>query len=275
VALADDVLPAVSDARPEAAGPSSGVPEGSMPDGTEPSDLITIPAASQRVRVYVWQVPVRVTHWVIFASVMVLTVTGAYIADPFLVPMEGSVMSTMRFWHMLAAWVFLAAGLARTYWLFAGNRFARWRAFFPVTRAQLREVAAQTGWYLFLRRDAPKVLGHNQLAAGAYLIVFFLFFIQTITGFALAGVDGSEPWASLFGWVPAVFLGIQNVRLVHHLVMWAIIGFMIHHVYSALLVEHWEKNGLMSSIFTGYKFITRGEIAEARDGGVDVERVAE
>jgi Ni/Fe-hydrogenase 1 B-type cytochrome subunit len=244
-------------------------------DAIEESGDITIPLASQRVRVYVWQVPVRVTHWIVFGSVMVLTVTGGYIADPFLIPENGAVMSVMRFTHMLAAYVFLAAGLVRTYWLFAGNRFAHWRGLFPFTRAQVREVARQTGWYFFVRRDAPRVLGHNQLAAGTYLVVFFLFLVQTVTGFALAGVHGFEPWASLFGWVPAVLLGIQNVRLVHHLVMWAILAFMVHHIYAAILVDHSEKNGLMSSIFSGFKFITRGEIAEARDGGMDVDRIAE
>jgi Ni/Fe-hydrogenase 1 B-type cytochrome subunit len=53
--------------------------------------------------------------------------------------------------------------------------------------------------------------------------------------------------------------------------MWAILGFVIHHVYSALLVDHVERNGLMSSIFTGFKFVTRQEVIEARDGGIDLE----
>jgi len=234
-----------------------------------------VPAASQRVRIYVWQVPVRVTHWVIFATVIVLTVTGGYIADPFLIPPGGSVMMNVRFIHMIAAFVFLGAGLFRTYWLFAGNRFARWTAFFPTNRTQAGEAGRQFGWYLFLRKDAPRILGHNQLAAGSYLVVFFLFLIQTITGFALVGMHGIQPWATLFGWVPDVLFGVQGVRLIHHLVMWVVLGFMIHHVYSGTLVDHWERNGLMSSMFTGYKFATRQEVIEARDGGMDVEEVIE
>jgi Ni/Fe-hydrogenase 1 B-type cytochrome subunit len=234
-----------------------------------------IPAASQRVRVYTWQVPVRATHWIVVASIVVLSVTGFYIGEPFLLPPGGSVMMVMRFTHMLAAFTFVAAGLVRTYWLFAGNRFARWTAFIPTNRTQARESIRQLGWYLFLRPDAPKVLGHNQLAAGTYMVVFFLFLIQTLTGFALVALHGIQPWATLFGWVPNVMFGVQGVRLIHHLVMWAIIGFMVHHVYSALLVDHVERNGLMSSIFTGYKFVTREEVAEARDGGMDVEEVIE
>lgn len=230
-----------------------------------------VPAASQRVRLYVWQVPVRVTHWVIVGTIVVLSVTGAYIADPFLIPPGGSVMMTVRFVHMLAAFTFLGCGVVRTYWLFAGNRFAHWRAFFPTNRVQARELWDQLKWYLLVRRDPPRILGHNALAAASYLIVFVLFGIQTVTGFALVGMHGIEPWATLFGWVPDVMFGVQGMRLIHHLIMWAILGFVVHHVYAAVLVDHVERNGLMSSIFTGYKFVTRQEVIEARDGGIDVE----
>jgi Ni/Fe-hydrogenase 1 B-type cytochrome subunit len=236
-------------------------------------DLVIRPA-DERVRVYVWQVPVRITHWITVASIMVLAVTGGYIGDPFLVSPGGGVMTTVRFVHMVAAFVFVASGIVRTYWLFAGNRFSRWSAFVPTTRQHARELLSQTGWYLFLRREVPRVLGHNALAAGTYLVVFFLLLLQTITGFALAGVHGAEPWASLFGWAPGLF-GLQTVRFVHHLLMWGVLAFMVHHVYSALLVDHWERNGLMSSIFSGFKFVTRREIDEARDGGMEIQETAQ
>lgn len=242
-------------------------------DQPVPGDPAVSPA-DELVRVYVWQIPVRLSHWLTVAAIMVLAVTGGYIADPFLVPPGGSVMTTVRFIHMVAAFTFLGSVILRIYWMFAGNRFSRWTAFIPTNRRQLAEVPTQLGWYLFLRREAPRIIGHNALAAASYLIVFFLFFVQTITGFALVGVHGTQPWAALFGWLPGI-LGLQGVRLIHHLVMWAILGFMVHHVYSAVLVDHWERNGLMSSIFTGFKFVTRREIAAARDGGLDVEEIAE
>ena len=235
---------------------------------------ITIPLSRQRVRIYVWQVPVRLTHWITFASVVVLSVTGGYIADPLFFGYDERTMAVARSIHLLFAFVFVASGVLRTYWLFVGNRFSNWRAFFPHSRRQFTEMGHQTGWYLFVRREVPTVLGHNALAAGTYFIVFALFLVQTLTGFALSSVHGTEPWTTLFGWI-VNGLGVQTVRLIHHLLMWAIIAFMIHHVYSALLVDHWERNGLMSSIFSGNKFVTRKEIQEARDGGWDVQGVAE
>jgi hypothetical protein len=56
--------------------------------------------------------------------------------------------------------------------------------------------------------------------------------------------------------------------------MWAILAIALFHVYSCVLVDHIEKNGLLSSIFSGFKFPTREEIVEARDGGEQLlERV--
>jgi Ni/Fe-hydrogenase 1 B-type cytochrome subunit len=222
-----------------------------------------------RVRLYVWQLPVRITHWVTAGCIVVLSLTGGYIADPFLIPPGGSVMTTVRLIHMIAAITLVASGLLRTVWLLVGNRFARWSAFFPTSRLQATEVFRQAGFYLFVRKEIPRILGHNQLAAAAYLVLWFLLLVETVTGFALDGLIGSEPGATGFGWLREL-LGPQAIRLIHHLSMWAILAIALFHVYSSVLVDHLERNGLMASIFSGYKFVTRDEIVEARDGGVDL-----
>jgi Ni/Fe-hydrogenase 1 B-type cytochrome subunit len=254
------------------ADPTLRAPEAGGPTPPAGDDL-RIPEGLERVRVYVWEVPVRVTHWVTFSAILVLTVTGAYIADPFFFAFNVDTMRVVRSVHLLAAWIFLASGVVRTYWLFAGNQFARWTAFLPTNRKHLSEVRTQTAFYSFLSKDLPGVLGHNALAGGTYLVVFFLFLVQTVTGFGMAALHGTEPFAALFGWVPSIMFGEQGMRLVHHLLMWAIIAFAVHHVYSAVLVDHWERNGLMSSIFAGSKFVPRWRIDEARDGGIEFEQM--
>ncbi|MCU0477434.1 MAG: Ni/Fe-hydrogenase, b-type cytochrome subunit [Chloroflexi bacterium] len=240
------------------------VPTAQIAAGTEPAH-----ASEERVRLYVWQVPVRLTHWVTAACIVILSVTGGYIADPFLIPPGGSVMTTIRAIHMAAAFTFLASGVVRTYWLLAGNRWARWSAFIPTSWYQATEVFRQAGFYMFIRKEIPKVLGHNQLAAGAYLVLFFLLLVETVTGFALDGLLGSEPGATGFGWLIGL-LGPQLVRVIHHLSMWLILAIALFHVYSCILVDHIEKNGLLSSIVSGYKFPTREEIVESRDGGPEI-----
>lgn len=219
-----------------------------------------------RVRLLVWQLPVRITHWVTAGCIVVLSLTGGYIADPFLLPPGGAVMTTIRQVHMLAAFTLLGSGLVRVIYLLVGNRFARWSAFFPTTRVQLTEIFRQAAFYAFIRKEIPRILGHNQLAASAYVLLWALLLLETVTGFALDGLLGSEPGATGFGWVIQV-VGPQLVRLVHHLAMWAILAISLFHLYSCILVDHLEKNGLLSSIFSGFKYVTQEEILEARDGG--------
>jgi Ni/Fe-hydrogenase 1 B-type cytochrome subunit len=43
--------------------------------------------------------------------------------------------------------------------------------------------------------------------------------------------------------------------MVHHMIMWLLLGFMVHHVYSVILVDSEERSGLLSSIVTGDKTI--------------------
>lgn len=222
-----------------------------------------------RVRLYVWQAPVRIAHWVTVGCIVILSITGVYIADPFLIPPGGSVMTAVRLLHVITALVFLAAGLLRTVWLLVGNRFARWSAFIPTSKNQATELFRQAGYDAFLRRDIPTVLGHNQLAATAYLALFALLLLETVTGFALDGIAGAQPAATVFGWLSDL-LGTQFVRLIHHLSMWGILAIALFHVYSCVLVDHIEKNGLMSSIFSGYKYPTREDIIESRDGGPEL-----
>lgn len=214
--------------------------------------------ANDRVteRVYVWQVPVRLTHWVNVLAILVLSATGFYIGDPVL---GGSVslMAWVRGVHRVTAYVFIASLALRTYWAFAGNEWAAGRGLFPYFTREGRRGLVQTFlYYTFLRREPPGTVGHNPLAGVAYSAVVSLMFLQILTGFALQSL-GSAGWRSIaVGWVFSL-LGQQSVRLVHHMIMWLLLGFMVHHVYSSLLMDAEERNGLMTSMFSGYKFVRR------------------
>ena len=158
----------------------------------------------------------------------------------------------------------------RTYWLLAGNRFARWTAFIPTSMFQATELFRQAGFYAFIRKDLPKVLGHNQLAATAYLALFALLLVETVTGLASRRAHGRGARVqALFAWLREL-IGPQMLRLVHHLAMWAILAVALFHVYSCVLVDHLEHNGLISSIISGFKFPTREEVVESRDGGPEL-----
>lgn len=207
-------------------------------------------------RVYVWELPVRITHWVNVLAIFVLCVTGFYIGDPFL---RGTVflMGWVRFIHLVTAYVLIAGVALRFYWAFKGNHFANWRVFFPYFSAEgWRRIGRALAYYTFVRRRPPGDVGHNALAGMAYSAVWFLIIIQVITGFAMYSVVAGGWSRTLFGWV--FLIGSpQYVRLTHHMIMWLLLGFVVHHVYSAVLMDIEEKNGLLTSIFSGYKFVKR------------------
>jgi Ni/Fe-hydrogenase 1 B-type cytochrome subunit len=239
----------------------------------EAHDAHHVENPEQRVRLYIWQAPVRLTHWVTAGCIVVLSLTGGYIADPFLIPAGGGVMSTIRLIHIVTALIFLVSGLIRTFYLLFGNRFVRWTAFIPTNKRQFTELFRQAGFYGFVRSEIPEVLGHNQLAASAYVVLFVLLLAETVTGFALDGLMGAEPGATLFGWLREL-AGPQLLRQVHHLSMWMILAIALFHIYSCMLVDHIEHNGLVSSIISGWKFPTRHQVVASRDGGPElIDRV--
>ncbi|HWI40796.1 MAG TPA: Ni/Fe-hydrogenase, b-type cytochrome subunit [Verrucomicrobiae bacterium] len=211
---------------------------------------------------YVWEVPVRVTHWVNFLSIIILSLTGIYIGAPKSLAHGASqyVMGWVRFVHFVAAYAFAVSVVSRVYWAFAGNRYASWREFVPFTRkAGRRQMADTLKYYLFLNKKAPHTVGHNTLAGTAYLAVFTLYFVMIVSGFALyAQASPGSVMHRLTAWTFHVFSN-QGLRLTHHMVMWFLIAFAIHHVYSSWLMDIKERGGVMSSIFGGYKAVKMKE----------------
>lgn len=206
-------------------------------------------------REYVWEFPVRLTHWLNFLSILTLSFTGVYIGSPFMhsPPGEAFLMATIRFIHFVAAYVFTLSFLLRIYWAFAGNEYSRWKEFFPVTGKRRREILENVKFYMLLRRTPPPAIGHSATAVLSYLFLFLLFTVEIITGFALyAQSHQGFFWTLMGGWLLSVFSS-PTIRLIHHLVMWLILIFAIVHVYIAWLNDIAEKNGVMSSIFSGFK----------------------
>ncbi len=214
--------------------------------------------------VYVWDRLVRVTHWVIFWAIVVLSVTGIYIGHPF----GGArwpaaahfVMGTFRIVHFWAGLAFLLAVLARVAWMFLGPTYARWDQFIPVDGERRRGLLTTLRFYLFLQRKPPDTVGHNPLAGLSYVAVFGLYFVMLLSGLGLYGTEARVH--SAFAWCAVfthLFGGLQYTRFIHHGVMWLLLGFVVHHVYSAVLTSAVEKNGEIDSIFSGYKTIGRHE----------------
>lgn len=217
------------------------------------------PAQVKKERIYVWQVPVRVTHWVLFFCVLILAATGYYIGHPFIdVPGQAKdhfVMGTVRAIHLYTAIVFAAAVLVRIYWSMVGNRYARWADLFPARPARLSSAWKTLLYYLFLRRHPDVYQGHDALAGASYGFIFLIYLLLTATGLALYTVYASQssPF-QYFGFLVPLFGGLQYARLIHHVCMWVVLIFIVIHIYSVVLWSLIEDSGEIDSIFTGYKF---------------------
>ena len=84
-----------------------------------------------------------------------------------------------------------------------------------------------------------------------------MIFLEAITGFAMYGqVNPNGLIGKLFGPFNHLLFGEYDVHLIHHYVAWMIILFVITHVYMATRADMTEKNGEISSMFTGVKFCT-------------------
>ncbi len=47
--------------------------------------------------------------------------------------------------------------------------------------------------------------------------------------------------------------------------MYLLLGFAVHHVYSAILMSQVEASATMESIFSGFKFVRKADLLHAGD----------
>lgn len=212
------------------------------------------------VQVYVWELPIRIFHWINAISIVLLMITGIYIGKPFLgatIQEEAyfsSVMWWIRYLHFFSAFLFTVNLLIRWYWVFKGNKYATSNPFRKIFWVETWEVVK---FYLFLKNKKPHYVGHNPLAQLSYWIFIGLgSIIMIFTGFFLYFEPQPESFfgSFFFSWVPVVFGGDSfTIRSLHHLVAWGFMIFMVVHIYMSFREDYLARNGTMSSIVTGYK----------------------
>jgi Ni/Fe-hydrogenase 1 B-type cytochrome subunit len=112
-------------------------------------------------------------------------------------------------------------------------------------------------FYSFFSSEPPLNVGHNPLAGMTYLAVFTIYLILIVTGVSLYSIS-AVGYMSWFEWLVPVLGGAQTARWIHHLAMWFLLGFVAHHIWSAMLVSRVEGMGLIDSLFSGYKWLPKG-----------------
>ena len=199
------------------------------------------PTSEGETQHHAW--PVRVTHWLMALSVLIMIGSGwrIYNASP-IFPFEfpdfltlsgdGEValarnndpgVATAIAWHFAGMWSLFAAWFGFVLWGAASGHFRR--DFFPLSpRVFWRDFTAALTFRLEHRIGAYNAV-QKAFYWGALLAVFGLI----VSGVAIWKPVQTYPLEVLFG-------GFQGARIVHFLLMTAICGFIAVHVALVALV---------------------------------------
>lgn len=210
-----------------------------------------------------WSVLLRLYHWAFALSIVALCITGFYINSPWTSSLnEGSAswpMAYMRFVHFIAGYVFTAAVLTRIFLYLFGNKQERILEHLPVTPRNVKSFFNTVLRYSYIKDDHDEDrLGHNVAAGFTYVITIILAVFQLISGFYML-----YPELALWnGWLweglgVTIFGSQQSARFIHHLIMWWFLYFVLVHIYLVIWNDLKHNEGLISSIFTGVKFIRK------------------
>lgn len=216
----------------------------------------------RRTSVYVYEVPVRLWHWINAAAITVLIVTGYLIGRP---PPSVEIAEAthqflfgyIRFAHFAAAMIMTVAFFGRIYWAFVGNHHSRQLFMLPVwNRHWWSELFFELRWYLFLEKKPKKYVGHNPLAQ---LAMFFFMTLgitfMIVTGFALYAEGAGQGtfidtiFGPVLGWVG----NSQVLHSIHRLGMYAILVFMIIHIYAAIREDIMSRQSMVSTMISGHR----------------------
>jgi len=223
-------------------------------------------AIQEYKRAYIWQLPVRIFHWANALAITVLIVTGLLISHPPGIISNGE--ASTQFWfgyirkiHFMSAYVMVAVLVMRVYWAFVGNKYSSWKVFVPFDKEGWSSVWHTLKHDIFLQNEKEYdykksiFVGHNDIAAISYLVMFIMAFVMIFTGFGLYADNATWFLPKMFAWVPEFLGGDMNTRLIHHVTMWIFILFSFVHVYLVLFHDWLEGRGETSAMVSGYKFV--------------------
>jgi len=224
-----------------------------------PEDLATI---KRHTSVYVYEAPVRLWHWLNAAAILVLCVTGWFIGNPppsmqIAEATDQFVFGYIRFAHFAAAMVMTIGFFGRIYWAFVGNHHSKQLFLLPIfNRHWWKEVLFELRWYMFLEKEPKKYVGHNPLAQIAMFFFMTLgLTFMIVTGFALYAEGlGADHWLStLTGPLMNLVGNSQAMHSLHHLGMWAIVIFVMIHIYAAVREDIMSRQSMVSTMISGHR----------------------
>jgi len=178
----------------------------------------------------VWDLPVRVFHWL-----LVTAFVGAFVTNKLGVAYFG--------WHVLCGYAVIVLVAFRIVWGVVGTRHALFRNFVRGPIETLRYAAS------VLRGRPPAYAGHNPLGALMVVVLLLALGVQAILG--LFGNDEIVNVGPLYGYVSdAVSLRLTSLH--RHLFYWIAAAIGIH-VAAVLIHRVFHGERLVKAMISGRK----------------------
>ncbi len=208
-----------------------------------------------------WWLSIRLIHWSMTFSIFTLIATGFYIARPISMtagPTEAKfLMGNIRTIHTFFGIFLTFLMLWRAYMGVFPGFHARWRDLLAWT--DIPNLITQVKFYLLLSDRKPKhEYQYGPMQALAYTGLIVLMILIILSGLILAGANyhaGLTLWVSaLLQPLEKLMGGLADVRLIHHVVTWGFILFIMVHVYMGIWSDIVYKEGTISSMISGRVF---------------------
>ncbi len=178
----------------------------------------------------VWDIWVRLFHWLLVALIVVQFVTG-YVGENWLE------------WHQRTGYVVLGLIIFRVIWGVVGSYHARFGNFVRGPGAIFNYAKS------LFRGDAERHLGHNPLGALSVIVMLLSLTVQAVTGlFANDDVMLEGPYASLVSKTTSDLL-----TRIHSINSKVLIGLVVLHLAAITYYFFAKKENLVKAMVTGNK----------------------
>jgi cytochrome b len=194
-----------------------------------------LPAATAGPRVRVWDLPVRLVHWLIVILVALCWWTAE----------KGHLE-----WHRLSGYGALGLILFRIYWGFAGGETARFSRFLRGPGAVVTYARS-----LLTRRHAA-TLGHNPMGGWSVLALLVLLLAETLLGLVSVDIDGIESGPLSY------LVSFDTGRLAanwHHQVFNVLLALIVLHIAAVIFYLIAHRENLVGAMIGGHKRRAEGE----------------
>lgn len=219
------------------------------------------------VREYVYSQSTRYMHWIRMIAIVILIVTGFFIAYPFVSPAAGQepvkfLQAEMRFVHLVFGWVLIAVTIYRAY-IFMFDKYSYKERLSFIDFFNPMKWIRQVKNYMLIGPHPHKTGMYNPLQLMAYLGVTVAVIIISVTGCILyfnvyhegLGAIMYELFKPMEAWMG----GLAMVRQIHHIATWFFVLFIPIHIYLATWNSARYPNGAMDTIFSGYHWHKKGD----------------